>query len=99
MEEHSNEGSSQFTEAQKERLERNRERARALRQARLAAAPYVKRRKHEESHITSSSSSCPPPRSHYDSRGGYFMEDEEKTERHKYRRVEEDGKIVNLWLP
>lgn len=86
-----------LTDAQRERIHRNREKARALRRARVAAKPYDKQsnldtRTHSPAKGTTSASSNPKPKN-LDSHGGFMIEEEEGKDVRNYRFVEEDGKF------
>ena len=86
-----------LTDAQRERIHRNREKARALRRARVAAKPYDKQsnldtRTHSPAKGTTSASSSPKPKN-LDSHGGFMIEEEEGKDVRNYRFVEEDGKF------
>lgn len=86
-----------LTDAQRERIHRNREKARALRRARVAAKPYDKQsnldtRTHSSAKGTTSASSNPKPKN-LDSHGGFMIEEEEGKDVRNYRFVEEDGKF------
>ena len=90
-------GAQKLTDAQRERIDRNREKARSLRQARVAAKPYdrqtgwdTRTAKGTALSTSISTASNLRPKS-FDSHGGYILE-EEKQEIHNYRYVEDDGK-------
>ena len=95
-------GAQKLTDAQRERIARNREKARSLRQARVAAKPYdrsadwdTKTRspgKGTTLSISTSTTSDQKPRT-FDTHGGYILEEEEKQEIHSYRYVEDEGKL------
>ena len=97
----SDSGSLQLSEAQQERIQRNKERAKVLRQARLAAKPYDKptagsgSATGRTSRLVHKSGPARPSTGRFtDTHGGYLLDEEEPSERHSYRIVEEDGKYV-----
>lgn len=94
---------SELSESQRERMHRNKEKAKALREARLASAPYELRRKPSPSSGSGHTSHRPAdpkpaPSSFRVSHGGYILEEEDDTkQKGGYRRVEEDGTRVLTW--
>lgn len=83
--------STKLTDAQKERIEQNRTKAKAIRKARLAAKPYDIRHRARETNTVSEKSVPAPKRSLFDSHGGYILEDGDESVKHNYRYVEDDG--------
>lgn len=86
-----------LTDAQRERIYRNREKARALRRARVAAKPYDKQtnldtRTHSPAKGTTGASSNPKPKN-LDSQGGYIIDEEEEKDVRNYRFVEDEGEF------
>ena len=86
-----------LTDAQRERIYRNREKARALRRARVAAKPYDKQtsldtRTHSPAKGTTGASSNPKPKN-LDSHGGYIIDEEKEKDVRNYRFVVDEGEF------
>ena len=95
---------AKLTETQKKRVERNREKAKAIRKARLTSTPYQRQAGQDncpqppqrQAEPVSSSSKPKPVVRQYDTRGGFVLDEEEEERRqsHRYRLVEEEGMSV-----
>ena len=106
----SDSGSLQLSEDQQERIQRNRERAKVLRRTRLAAKPYDKSsqpvaagasdtvsKDRTNRYVASQSGTARPSTGRFtDTHGGYLLDDDQQSEQHSYRVVEEDGKNREL---
>ena len=101
----SDSGSLKLSEGQQERIQRNRERAKALRQARRSAKPYDKSPKavagfasntgRTSEYVSRQSGTARPSTGRFtDTHGGYLLDDEQSSEQHSYCVVEDDGKCI-----
>lgn len=79
----------EITEEKKRRAQKNKERALALKEQRRRAKPYDR----QEAHATPSSSRDPLPAAR-NSYAGFMYEEEDLVKQHRYRLVEEDGKLL-----
>lgn len=87
----------ELTGEQKERIQKNKERARALKEQRRQSKPYDRPPSTSNSSSSTGSSALSSreqrPQVLRNSHAGFmFEEDESATQKHKYHRVEEDGK-------
>ena len=89
--------SLQLTEEQKQRIQRNKEKAKSLRDARKAVQPYSTPFKTVNSASELDNSSPKASFSAVDTCGGFLLEDEDEPERksHGYRMAEEIGAFIS----
>ena len=87
-----------LTEGQRERIERNKEKARTLREARIASHPY------ERASFIPSLHPAVKPKTVEDTHGGFLLEEEEETTRVPTYKLAEDNSeflcaisIDNAW--
>ena len=85
----------ELTAEQKERIEKNRARALALREQRRQAKPYDRPPKNHRTTLVQAEGSA--QLALRDSHAGFIFEDE-GDQKHKYQRIEEDGRS-NFLLP
>ena len=78
-----------LTEGQRTRIERNREKARALRHARLTSHPYER-----ASNNAASIPSTAKPKILQDTHGGFLLEEDETASASAYKLVEDNGACV-----
>ena len=96
----------QLTEEQRERIERNRNRAKALRKERLASTPYEKPQSSDTSKPKYSPSKASrdvtfvhvhtPTKTHLvsstkNTHGGYMLDDEQSDQKRHFKIVEDEG--------